>query len=566
MSNKLKWIAVAVVVVILLLVMVPFLIPVDKFRPEIEAKASAALGRKVELGKLNLSLLTGSLGIDSMTISDDPKFNAGPFLTSKSVKVGVQMIPLIFSKQLNITEIAIDNPQVMMLKNPSGQWNFSSIGGTAAKKSPYSSSADSLSIGQIALKDGQITLGNTNSQKRSVYTKVNLKATDVAMKNNFPVDFFMDLPGGGDMKIFGKVGPIDEKDSMMTPQDVKLIINKLNLATTGVLDPSLGLGGIADVDSTLVSSGGEMTLKGRLTLTKALLVAGGSPSAVPMIIDFDSKYSLKTETGLLNPSTVKIGNAVSHLTGTYKTAGDNFAVDLKVVGDSLPAKDLETFLPAIGVSMPKGANLTTGTLSTNLHITGPTNHLVTDGTIGLYNATLAGFDLSSQLTAISSLAGLSSGKNLQIEKATTSIHMAPNGLKAENFDAVLPAVGILVGAGTVDGKNNLDFNMVATLQHGLAGNLSAGNDIGKLMGGGTACKDGGMKVPFRIEGTTASPRFLPDAAGIAAGMLKSQLGCAGGSVSSLGNLAGAIPGAKGAANPADTINQLGGLFGKKKKP
>jgi hypothetical protein len=49
-------------------------------------------------------------------------------------------------------------------------------------------------------------------------------------------------------------------------------------------------------------------------------------------------------------------------------------------------------------------------------------------------------------------------------------------------------------------------------------------------------------------------------------MLKSQLGCAGGSVSSLGNLAGAIPGAKGAANPADTINQLGGLFGKKKKP
>jgi AsmA protein len=565
MSNKLKWVAVAVVVVILLLVLVPFLIPVDKFRPEIEAKASAALGRKVELGKLSLSLLTGSVGIDSMTISDDSKFSGGPFLTSKSVKVGVQMIPLIFSKQINITEIAINNPQVTMLKNPSGQWNFSSIGGSASQKSSGGSSPDSLSIGEIALKDGQITLGNTNSQKRSVYTKVNLKATDVAMKNNFPIDFSMDLPGGGDMKISGKVGPIDQKDSMMTPQDAKLTINHLNLATAGVLDPSLGLGGIADVDSTLVSSGGEMTLKGQLKLSKALLVAGGSPSSVPMIIDFDSKYNLKSETGVLNPSTVKIGNAVSHLNGTYKTAGDNFAVDLKVTGDSLPAKDLEAFLPAIGMNLPKGANLTTGTLNTNLHITGPTNHLVTDGTIGLFSATLEGFDLSSQMSAISSLAGLSSGKNLQIEKVTTNIHMATTGLKAENFNAVLPAVGILVGGGTVDAKNNLDFNMVATLQHGVAGNLSAGNDIGKVMGGGTACKDGGMKVPFRIEGTTANPKFLPDVAGLAAGMLKSQLGCAGGSVSSLSNLAGAVPGAKG-TNPADTVNQLGGLFGKKKKP
>ena len=215
--------------------------------------------------------------------------------------------------------------------------------------------------------------------------------------------------------------------------------------------------------------------------------------------------------------------------------------------------------------MPKGASLTTGTLNTNLHITGPTAHLVTDGTIGLFNATLAGFDLGSQVSAISSLAGLSSGKNLQIEKATTNIHMAPTGLKAENFDAVLPAIGTLVGGGTLDAKNNLDFNMVATLQHGLAGNMSAGNDIGKLTGGGTACKDGGMKVPFRIEGTTANPKFLPDTAGLAAGMLKSQLGCGAGSVGSLGNLAGAVPGAKG-GNTADTINQMGGLLGKRKKP
>jgi hypothetical protein len=184
--------------------------------------------------------------------------------------------------------------------------------------------------------------------------------------------------------------------------------------------------------------------------------------------------------------------------------------------------------------------------------------LVTDGNIGLYKATLAGFDLGSKMSAISALTGLQSSKDLQIEKMTTNVHMAPTGLKADNFDAVLPALGTLVGGGTLDAKNNLDFVMAATLQHGIVGGMSAGSEVGKLTGS-SACKDsGGTKIPFKIEGTTANPKFVPDTAGAAAGLLKAQLGCAGGAANGIQGIT------KG--NPADTINQLGGLFGKKKKP
>src|SRR5208283_5533741 len=105
MSSKLKWVAIAIVALIVILFILPFLIPVNKFKPTIEAKASDALGRKVELGNLSLSILTGSVGIDDVSVSDDPKFNSGPFLTAKTVKVGVELIPLIFSQQLNVTEI-----------------------------------------------------------------------------------------------------------------------------------------------------------------------------------------------------------------------------------------------------------------------------------------------------------------------------------------------------------------------------------------------------------------------------------------------------------------------------
>ncbi|HEV8074362.1 MAG TPA: AsmA family protein, partial [Candidatus Acidoferrum sp.] len=136
MSSKLKWIAIALAAILVILIVVPFLIPINKFKPTIESKASDALGRKVQLGNLSLSLLTGSVGIDDVAVSDDPKFNSGPFLTAKTVKVGVELIPLVFSQQLNVTEITVVSPQVTMLKDPSGRWNFSSIGGASSKTAP----------------------------------------------------------------------------------------------------------------------------------------------------------------------------------------------------------------------------------------------------------------------------------------------------------------------------------------------------------------------------------------------------------------------------------------------
>ena len=579
MSSKLKWVAIAVVVLLVLLVIVPFLIPVNKFRPTIEQKASASLGRKVELGNLSLSILSGSLGIDNLSIADDPKFNNGPFLTAKSVKVGVELMPLIFSQQVNVTGIEIVNPQVTMLKNPSGKWNFSSIGANSAPSSTSSGSnktAESLSIKTLELQDGQITLGTTSSQKRSVYTPVNLTAHDVAMNNSFPVEFSMGLPGGGTMKIDGKVGPVDQKDAALTPQDVKLNIANLNLASTGFLDPSMGLGGIVDMAATLVSQGGVMATKGTMKLSKAVLVAGGQASGVPLTLDFDTKYDLQKGTGVINPSVAKIGNAKSNLSGTYKSEGDDFVVDLKVEGQNLPATDLEAFLPALGINLPSGSKLTAGTLSANLRVTGPTNKLVTDGTIGLFNGKLAGFNLGSKMAAIESLAGIKTGNDLDIEKFTSNVHMAPTGLKADNMDLVVPSLGTVVGGGTLDSKNNMNFNLVATVNSamvtaaaGAAGGAATGalnSALGGALGAGAAnCKSGGIKVPLQVHGTTANPQFMPDVGGATASLLKSQLTCAG------GGAGGATTGLQGLAggNPAaaEALGQLGGLLGgKKKKP
>jgi AsmA protein len=561
-------------VLIVLLIVVPFFIPVNQFKPTIEEKASGALGRKVQLGNLSLSLLHGALTAQDLSVGDDPKFSRSPFLTAKSVSVGVEIMPLIFSKQLNVTDIIIDEPQVTLLKNANGVWNYSTIGASASGSTPEakpaatatpasSSSTPDISVKELELKDGKIVVGTTASQQRTTYGHLNVKASDFSMNSKFPISVSADLPGGGSLKLDGNVGPMDKTDSTLTPVDAKLHVASLNLATTGILDPSLGLGGIADVDTTLANEGGFAQTNGTVKLSKALFVQGGSPAGVPLDVAYSTKYDLRKNSGVVNPSTIKIGSATAHLSGTYASRGEASDVDFKVNGENMPAKDLEAFLPAIGVHLPKGASLSAGTMSTNLNIKGPTNKLVTDGTVGLYSAKLSGFDLGSKMSAVSALTGLKTGKDLDIEKLTTNVHMAPNGLRAENFIAVVPSVGNLTGAGTLDAKNNLDFKMAATLTGGAIGAVgSAGGEVGSLAGAlggskGSGCK-GGSTIPFQIEGTASDPKFVPDVGGVAANMLKSQLGCSGGSLANVGKA--------GSQSPSDAVNSLSGLLGKKKKP
>ncbi|HUC55303.1 MAG TPA: AsmA family protein [Candidatus Cybelea sp.] len=571
MNKALKIVLIVVGVLVVIVLVAPFLIPVNQFRPTIEEKASVVLGRKVELGNLSLSLISGAVSADNLSIGDDPKFSPAPFLTAKSLNVGVELLPLIFSKTLNVTGVTIASPQVTLIRNAAGVWNYSSLGGAAAKseakkapaeKSSSTASAADISIEKLTLSDGSIVVGSTNSQKRSTYDHVTVSASGVSSTSKFPVTVSADLPAGGKFKLDGTLGPVDQADAALTPLEAKINITGLNLASTGFLDSSMGLGGIVDLDANLSSLGGEAQTKGTVKFSKALLVAGGSPAGVPVTVNFATKYDLRKDSGVLQPSTLNIGGAAAHLNGAYESTGEATAVNIKLDAKDMPAKDLEAFLPALGINLPKGASLTAGTLNSDLNLTGPTNKLITVGTVGLFNGKLAGFDLGSKMSTISALTGLKTGQDLDIEKITTNLRMAPTGLEAENFQAVLPALGTLVGAGTVDSKNALDFKMAATLASSATYSSSngapasgIGGILGAIGGGKGGCK--GATIPFQIHGTTADPKFVPDIGGTAESLLKSQLGCAGSTV----------PGATKAQgqNPADAINALGGLF-KKKKP
>ncbi len=543
MKGNLRYILIAVAVLVVIVLILPFVISVNGFRPTIESKLSSALGRQVQVGDLSLSIFSGSLSADNLSISDDPAFSKLAFLTAKSFKVGVDLLPLIFSRALHITGVTIESPEVILLKNPEGRWNFSSLGASGISAAPTSAAAHNapapppqadgsepnLVVDKLELKDGRLTIGSTNSPERSVYDSVNLTASGVAMTSQFPMMLTIKLPGGGNLKLDGKVGPVDASDAAMSPIDAKLTISGLDLASAGLVDASAGIGGFVDFDTTLSSKAGEAQTQGTVNLNKMKFVKNSSPATVPIEISFGSNYDLKKSEGVLNPSTVKIGTAVSHLSGTYDLKGKAPVLNLKIEGQNMPVKDLEGILPTLGVVLPKGASLQSGTLGMNLVAAGPTNQFVTTGHVSLLNAKLTGFDIGSKMSALGSFAGLPKTSDTTIEKMNTDLRVAQEGIQISNLDAVASGIGELTGGGTVGADSSLNFKMRAILSGGAASLLTAKS--GKNAG-----------IPFSIEGTTSDPKFVPDVGGI----MKSEAGAALGDtgVTKLGGAVGGLLGKK----------------------
>jgi AsmA protein len=547
-------IIVAVVVVLLLLVVValPFLIDVNQFKPKLQSDLGTALGRKVEIGNIRLAIFSGGVAIDDVAISDDPAFSRELFLKAKQLTVGVNLIPLIFSKKLEVRSFGVVDPEVSLLRNSAGVWNYSSLGGNAAKaKSKGGDTASTnLTVEKLTISNGKITIGTLGSRaKPLVYQDVNVEASDLSTTAPFPFQFTAKDPGNGAVKVDGKAGPINQADTSLTPLNAKIEVQHLDLGVSGgLLGTASGIAGLLDFNGTLNSDGHQLSSNGTVKTSKLKVAANGAPSRVPVNVDYDTEYDLKRQSGTLKQGDVHIGKALARLTGAYNTAGEETTLQMKLKGQAMPVSDLEGALPAVGVTLPSGAKLEGGTLDADLGISGPVNRLVIVGPVNLSNAKLAGYNLKSKLGALSSFAGLGgSGSDTEIQTLSMNLRMEPEGTHAQNLNLVVPSIGTITGDGNVSASGQLNCKMVAKLAGGAGAAMGAVSQFTKLGGS----QSGG--IPFMIQGTTSNPIFVPDVAGMAGGLAKSQLG-------------GITSGAGG--TPADQASGiLGGLLGgKKKKP
>jgi AsmA protein len=578
MNRALKVIGIIVAILIVIVIAAPFLINVNDFRPRIEAELSNALGRPVTVGNLHLSLLSGSVAADDLSIADDPSFSQQPFIKAKDLKVGVEMIPLITSKALHITNITLDQPQVSLLRSPAGKWNFSSLGtseakantaktkGAAPEKTPATqlanpsstkpspaepaSSAPSsseptsnpnLSIAKLNVKDGRVTVGNVGSAKQHVYDKLNIGVQNFSFTSEFPFTLTANLPGGGNVGLEGKAGPIDASDASLTPLDAKINVKQLDLAASGFIEPSSGISGLADIASTVNSNGKQAESKGTVNATRLKLSPKGSPAPTPVQVKYTLIHDLQKQAGQLTEGDVIVGKAVAKLTGGYRIEPEGVVLNMKLNADGMPVNDVETLLPALGVTLPSGSSLQGGTLTADLTIQGPVDKLVIDGPVKLSDTKLAGFSLGSKLAAVSKFTGggQSTGSDTVIQNFSAHAHVAPNGITTDNVNLTIPSLGVVTGNGTISPNNTLNYKMNAALSGTAVSGLTQMAGVGGK--GGT--------LPFTIEGTTSDPKVMPDVKGLMNSQLKSGVA---GQLQNNGN------------NSNNVVNAIGGLFGKKK--
>jgi AsmA protein len=535
MKSALKIVAIVVIVLLVVAIALPFIIDVNVFRPTIESDLSAALGRQVKVGNLSLSILGGRVAADDLSIADDPAFSKDPFIHAKALGVGVELIPLIFSKQLRVTDLTIEQPQVSLLRTADGKWNFSTLGSKADKTASKSSSANpDLSMGKLSVKEGSVSIVNISTRaKPQVYQNVNITVQNFSFTSNFPFTLSAGLPGGGNIKLDGAAGPIGAADAALTPVQAKITVTGLDLAASGFVEPASGIAGIADFNGTMSSDGRAARSDGTASVQKLKVSPKGSPAGREVVVKFATAYDLPKQAGQLTQGDVSIGKALAKLTGSYQTQGASTILNMKLNADSMPVDDLVAMLPALGVTLPSGSTLKGGTLTADFTIVGPLDKLVINGPVKMANTQLSGFDMGSKMSAISALTGAKTGSDTTIQNLSADAHVAPDGINTQNVNLNIPSLGVVTGSGTISPQNALNYHMEAKLSGGMAGGITQLAGMGNKGGG----------VPFFIQGTTSDPKFVPDVKG----MLGNPLGAAG-------------------QAPAGIANGLGGLFGKKKKP
>ena len=492
---------------------------------------------------MSLSILSGGVEVKNIAIADDPAFSKTPFVTAKSLKVGVELMPLIFSKQLNVTGITLEQPEITLLKAANGTWNFSSLGEEAAKKAAESKSnaaaPTNFSVAKLEISNGKLMVGKANSSKKSqVYDKVNITVSNFSLTSQFPFELTAQLPGGGDAKISGKAGPIPAADAAKTPFDAAVKVNNMDIAASGFIDPASGIAGLANFDGTLNSNGSQAKAVGTFTGNKLKFSPKGTPAPKAVVVKHAVDVDLDKQSGAVTQGDVEIGKAVAHLTGTFRTEGETQVLNMKLNAPNMPVDELQVMLPVFGHRASVGI-----TTERRHAVSGAGNHGA-GGQVGDHGPGAFGRHQADRVRS-----GLETGgagdlcrevglqPDTSVQNVSLNARVAPEGTKADNINLNVPAIGVITGAGTVSPGGELNFKMLADLHGGMVGGVSQMAAMGSGKSG----------IPFAVGGTMSNPKFIPDVKGMVGGALQ-------------GVLSGKTP-IKGV-----DMNALGGLFGKKKPP
>jgi AsmA protein len=512
--------AVAIALPILAVAVIPLFVDANTFRPMIESRLSAALARKVTVGDLSLSVMTGSLVANDLAIAEDPKFGQTPFFTAKRLRIGVQMKPLIFNRELLVRSFEVDAPQIELIRGEDGIWNFSTLShGAGAQSSAQPAALAELAVGHVTIKEGSAKIETLPLVKNpQVYDHLNVRLDHFSLAAAFPFTVSASLPGDGLVAVSGTVGPIDSEDAAATKFDAKLSIQHLDPVMAGYVDPAAGISMIGGLDAHVVSDGTNVTSDGKVHAEHLILLKGGRAAPHPVDITYQIAHSFKSKSGQVSDLALQTGAVAIHIKGTYQLAANVPVFDLKLLAQSIPIDGLQALMPAAGVKLPDGATLKGGTLSAHFDIKGSAKDNVITGSYEIKNTALVGYNLGSKIVGIAALGGIKTGDTTVVDISRADLRISKAGSETTNIYSVLPALGESTGSGTVSPAGALNFHLISKVTN-VKGLNKVGIDIlTKLNSTSAAAKPSDATgIPISITGTAEKPVITADVSGLMKG-------------------------------------------------
>jgi len=464
---------------------------IDSFRPKIQAQLQQKLNRQVDIGHLSLRLLPLSIKVESLTIGDDPAFASGrPFAKAGQVFVSAGLFSLIGGNP-KVEDVTLEQPQIELIKNAAGKWNFSSLGGQSS-----TSGSSNFSLDKLQITDGQVGYTDMQHQQaRAVYDHIDLSLTDFAPDKKFGVAIAVHFPGEGAQTFAfkGNVGPLPQGSSnALPPVDGRISLKQVSLSgfnrfAAGAIPPQTDTVATGDADVNEGANG--IGLKGDLKLENTII--RGAKIGYPIQANYDvsadqslNKLQLKSTSVSLGPTTFKASGDVDN---TSKPANVNVQVSTKDSSITELAKLAGAFGMAFSPDYAIG-----GKVSVDLTAKGPVTAPQLNGTISAADLTASGGEIKQPVSV-----------------AAVNLALTPDAIHSNTFTVRSGATQLDV---TLALANYASKNPTADVTLKSAGaNISEilnmakayGIDAAKGMSG-----DGAMTLDVHAQGPTSDPSKL----------------------------------------------------------
>jgi len=540
-----KWLGIVVGIIIVIGLALPYVLDVDRYKPQILAAIEKETGRKASIEKIRARFIP-SVGftIEKFVLGSPASFGDNPLLSVDKIQGSLAWGPLL-RREFQLSGIELVRPKVQLIEDESGRNNYDFPKKPAASSAPSAMAFKLADIDSIELSDVQVVLAQVAGRSRKLIpsirasnlnaelsdvaldaakikqwrAKSNLKGVQVELPGLAPLEFrsgdFTLAKGAVDASFKTSMGKAADVTGKLRVDDVQKSIARFELSM-----PTLDLGQLASAGaktSPAAAAGSapqksEMIAQGRITADRVRYAPLEGTSAKVDVRIFTDRVEAWPVTMNFYDGTIGVSGRMDR-----RQTPERFSANIEVrnvnVGKVMNA------MPDVKQKITGTAEITLqafGALSANLmdSLTGSGNFAVRDGK-------LPGLNMSGTMQSLAKVQkfltfGAGSAQAMAGEtpfhSITGDINLGGGRVRSDRIHLDSPS-GTVDLRGSFGFDETLDYNGQAVLMGGQTG-TGGNNPIGAITGIlGTVTKQtiGRVSVPFSVKGTFANPKVGPGA-------------------------------------------------------